>query len=993
MEFRVLGPVEARSGGARTPLSGPKLCTLLAVLVGGGRRVVPVDRIVDALWGEHPPGNARASVQTHVSALRRLLGDVVVRRGGGYLLDVPSDRVDLWSAEDLARTGRRALAGERFADAERELAAALDLWRGTPLGGASGAWADAERTRLEDLRLALQEDLFDALLGSGSAEVPLPELTALVEHHPLRERLRGQLMTALSRAGRQSEALAAFRDGRRLLVEELGVEPGPELRAAHQRVLDGEPDVSARKTTVVPGQLPPDIADFTGRSDQVAAIEATRSAVVAVAGKPGAGKSTLAVHVAHRLRERFPDGQLHANLQGAQAHPVEPAEVLGRFLRALGGPDIAVPEGLDERTALYRTLVARRRVLVVLDDAADERQVRPLLPGGPDGRCLITSRVRLAALEGAEHVDLPVLDESESLALLANLIGPARAAAEQDQAREVVRLCGHLPLAVRVAGARLAARPDWRLARLVDRLKEQRRLLNELTIGDLEVRGSLALSYAGLAEPARAGLRRLGWLGVPDFSAWLVAVLLDVPGDQAEDIVDSLVRAQLVDVVGVDGTGLSRYRLHDLTRAFAWERGEDEEERAGLLAMAERAAECWLVLVERASGATPMRVLRPPPSSGRPTMPEESLNAVAAEPVSWFEAEQTALVHAVERLSELALVAAATRLAAALCSSSFAVENQFSHWWRSHSAALDAARRAEDRAGQGLLLAGLGWLRSEQDRLDEAADYYEQAAAAYEDVGDTAGQTVIRLLLGGVQREQGRLVPALATLDEVLPALRAAGEPRALARAAHRRGQVLTELGRLTEALRECERAKVAYERLGDRHGVALALRSRGIVHRAAGRLAQAERDAVLAVEVMREVGDRLMTAYAVQALAKVRIRRGDAASALLPLQEALNTCHSMQDGFGQALVLRTLGELELARDRPREACDYLEMSLHWWDALALPLWRARSLRDLADALDALCRAEEARNTRAEAFTLFARHGSREAGESTSGSQKVRSVP
>ncbi|WP_197289070.1 AfsR/SARP family transcriptional regulator [Nocardia sp. NRRL S-836] len=818
--------------------------TLLALLVVGGRRVVGLGEITDALWTERPPDNARAAVQTHVSALRRVLGGAVVHRGGGYLLDVPDDRVDLWEWERLIAEGRRELAGGRFTAAERALGAALELFRGEPLGGAHGWWVEAERARLADACLAAREGLFDALLGAGAA-VPLPELAALVERHPLRERLRGQLVVALGRAGRRSDALAAYQEGRRLLVEEMGVEPGPELRAAQQRVLRGEDEGTAAEPEhvphPVPGQLPPDIADFTGRSAEVAAVVgAAAGAVVAVSGKPGAGKSTLAVHAAHRLRERFPDGVLHVCLHGAGSAPLDPAEVLGRFLRALGVPAAEVPGLVEERTALFRSLVAARRVLVVLDDAADERQVRPLLPGGRDCLCIVTSRARLTVLEGAAHVDLDVLDETGSLALLERIVGAERLAAAPDRAAEVARLCGHLPLALRVAGARLAARPDWPLARLADRLRGQRRLLDELVSGDLEVRGSLALSYAGLTEPQRAALRLLGWLGTPDFTARLVAALLEVDVEEAEDLVDGLVHARLLDPVGLDGTGRSRYRLHDLTRVFAWERAEHEQPRELLLAAARRAGDRWAALVEHASGDTRTRVLRPGPSSTGPDAPPDWLADVRANPVAWFEAEQATMVHAVERLSELELVDVATRLAALLCSSSFAVENRFADWWRTHDAALAAARRADDRAAQGLLLAGLGWLRSEQDRVEEAADYYAQAAQAYAEVGDTAGQAVTGLLLSTAQREHGRLAEALATLDAALPALRAAGEPRALARAAHSRALTLTELGGLDEALTECDRARAAYEALDDEHGVALTLRSRGIIHRAAGRVAEA---------------------------------------------------------------------------------------------------------------------------------------------------------
>ncbi|TWP46837.1 SARP family transcriptional regulator [Lentzea tibetensis] len=971
MEFRILGPVEARDGNGPRPLGGPKPATLLALLASSAGEVVPLDRIVEALWGSRPPKNARATVHTYVSALRKAVtSDVIIRRGGGYVLDVPAEQVDVAEFHRRVAEGGQALRAGRRVAAAQALGSALALWRGgTPLGGAAGEWAEEERARLCDLRLAVLEDQLDACPDVP----PVAELVALVAEHPLRERLRAQLMLAFAALGRQADALTCFQEGRRLLADELGIDPGPDLRRAHQRVLAGEPEREPEPAVITPAQLPPDIADFTGRAPELSVLcaHATRTAanavpLVAISGQPGAGKSTLAVHAAHRLREHYPDGQLHASLRGAQEHPVDPADVLVRFLRALGVPDAAMPESPDERVQLYRTLLAERRVLVVLDDAIDERQVRPLLPGSARCAGVITSRVRLTALEGAEHVELQVLDETESLTLLERLVGGARAQSDPQCAKEIVRLCGHLPLAVRIAGARLAARPDWPLARLAERLRAQHRVLNELAIGDLEVRGSLALSYGYLEPLARKGLRRLGWFGGGEFECWQAGVLLELPAVDAEDVVDDLVRAQLLDPLGG-----GRFRMHDLTAVFAWERAEAEEPGTDLLAAASRVAERWLLLIEKASGGTPVRLLRPAPSG---QVADEEI----PDPLAWFEAQQSSLVHAVERVSQLGLVDVSARLAAALCSSSFAVDNRFSLWWRTHSAALAAAEKAGDRSGQGLLLAGLGWLRSEQDRLDEATDYYRQAVEAYESVGDDAQITLVRLMLSGVLKESGDLTGALELLDQVLPRVT---DTRMLARASHIRGMTLTELGRLPDALAALEQARTSYQSLDDGHGVALVERSQSIAHRAAGALDVAEALAVRAVGALTDVGDRLMAAYAAQSLAKAVLRQGRGDEVHEVLQQALTTCHEMQDGFGQALVLRTLGELELARDNASEACRYLELSLRWWDALSLPLWRARSLGTLSAAQGALGQADDSDAAWAEAHSVFARLGSREAAE------------
>lgn len=926
MEFRLLGPVEVVDGGRALPVGGPKPRTLLAVLALSAGRTVPVDSLIDAVWGEDPPDTARAALHTYVSSIRRSLKvDVISRDAGGYRLDGTTDHKKFIDLVARARVDQDpALYRE-----------ALGLWRGEPLGGAQGTWADNERARLGELRYAAIEERVEAELQRGDG-TDIAELTSLVAGQPLRERLRAQLMRALHQAGRQADALAVYQEGRTVLDEELGLEPGAELRQAHDLVLQGDDHQQPEPVEVTrPSQLPFDIADFTGRRTETAELlkklrqEATGSRLCAVYGKPGAGKSTLAMHVAHLLRDDFPDGQLYASLRGVQTVRSDPAEVLGGFLRALGVADL--PQDLDERTQLYRSLLANRRVLVVLDDASDERQVRPLLPGGHTSAVLVTSRERLSALEGAAQLDLGVLDDEEALELLDTVVGNHRVRAELDEARDIVRLCGHLPLALRIAGARLAARPQWQLRRLADRLRVQHRVLQELTLGDLEVRGSLALSYDGLEETERAALRRLGLLDVSSFGGWVVGPLLGCDRYDAEDVVQRLVDAQLL-----DDTGGDRYQLHDLTRAFARERGEAEE--TDFATAATRAAEAWLALVETAGSRMPHATFDT--DVVNPHLDADHVDEILADPEAWFDAEQTGLVGVVERVSELDLTDVATRLAAALCSSRFSVRNLFGQWWRTHSAALEAARRAGDTDGEARLLAGLGWLRYEQDRFDEAASCYQQSLVLRDD-------PKVWLDLSTVQRETGQLADARASLDRALADLT---EPQLRAQALHGLGRVLTEQDELTEALSACEEAVRLYTELGDDRARAIAVRSVGIVHRAAGRLDDAARWCEEAVTLLRGMDDPLMSAYAVQALAKVRIRQGRGAEVHEELLASLAVCNEMGDGFGQALVLRTLGELHLAAGDYAEAVRRLERSVQWWEALGLPVWRERTARDLQEA-------------------------------------------
>ncbi|MFC4856947.1 AfsR/SARP family transcriptional regulator [Actinophytocola glycyrrhizae] len=985
MEFRILGPIEISQNGRTASIGGPKPTTLLALLAIRAGQGVLFDEIVDSIWGTNPPKQTRAAVHTYVSSLRRSIAvlhdeDVLLRSGGGYLLAVDPERVDVFRFERDTARGRAALAEGGPDDAATHFSDALALWRGVVLGGAQGWWAEAERARLNELRCTAIEDRADAHLATGRGAGVVTDLRTAVAEHPFRERLRGQLITALHQAGRRADAFAEYRQACVVLRDELGLEPGPALRAAFEQVARSGPEPprvpESRQngSRACPRQLPFQLADFTGRAEETALLTSTllgtggAGRLCAVFGKPGAGKSSLAVHVAHQVLEQFPDGQLHASLRGVQAAPADPGDVLATFLRALGMELSAIPAELEERAQLYRTLLADRRVLVVLDDAADERQVRPLLPGGGECAVLVTSRERLGALDSATQLGLALLDDIEAMRLLERVAGADRVGAEREQATEIIRLCGHLPLALRIAGARLAARSHWKLGRLVERLRAQRGILSELAVGDLEVRGSVALSYNGLGDRERAALRRLGLLDVAGGGGWLLAPLLDCSVDEGEELIERLADVQLLDVTADDGP--LRFRVHDLIRAFAKERGEAEEPADEVRAALTRVAESLLALVDAAG-----RSVAP---SDVPYLAPGIVAELLIDSDSWFEGEQAGLVRVVERVSDLGLTGVATRLASALCASRFSVRNLFSQWWRTHSAALAAAKDAGDRVGEARLLAGLGWLRYEQDRFDESVAYYEQAITAYASIEDRLNQARTRLALSTVLREQGLLLRAHEVLNLATADL---SEPRDVARAAHELARVLTELGEFPAALTACTHAASAYREIGDSTGESMVLRSTGIVHRAAGRMESAERFSVHAVKMLQATDERLLLAYAKQSLAKVRIRQhlGDAVRD--DLLACVAVCNDMQDGFGQALMLRTLGELDLVAGRLVEARHFLDHALQWWAALSLPVWRARTLRDLSMVLAGLGEHDTADATWAEAQDLFRHHGTREARE------------
>jgi DNA-binding SARP family transcriptional activator len=590
LRFDVLGPVRARRGDEPLATGSPQQRALLAALLLREGRTATAAELIDALWGEESPSQALAAVRTYASRLRKVLDPgVLVSESGGYAVrGLGEGSLDLAVAQEWAAEAEKAKATGALGRARELLNRALGLWDGEALAGVPGPYAEAQRVRLEEWRLGLLESRLDMDLEQGCHAEAVSELTALTAAYPLRERLRELLMLALYRSGRQAEALAVYADTRRLLAEELGVDPRAGLRELQQRILQADPDLaepSAPQTepsaaAVRPAQLPATVPDFTGRSSFVAELSKVLAgasgdggdsgdggrvmAVSALAGIGGVGKTTLAVHVAHQARPAFPDGQLYVDLQGAGSRSAEPETVLGAFLRALGTADSAIPDTLEERAALYRSMLDGRRVLVLLDNAKDAAQVRPLLPGTEGCAALVTSRVRMVDLAGAHLVDLDVMSPEEALALFTKIVGEERVASERKAALDVVAACGFLPLAIRIAASRLAARRTWTVSVLAAKLADERRRLDELQAGDLAVKATFELGY-GQLEPAQArAFRLLGLADGPDMSLAAAAAVLDLPPEETEDLLESLVDTSLL-----ESAAPGRYRFHDLVRLYA----------------------------------------------------------------------------------------------------------------------------------------------------------------------------------------------------------------------------------------------------------------------------------------------------------------------------------------------------------------------------------------------------------------------------------------
>ncbi|MEH0819246.1 MULTISPECIES: AfsR/SARP family transcriptional regulator [unclassified Micromonospora] len=1015
MEFRLLGPVEATIGDHPVQLGGVKPRTLLAALLVEHGHVVPAERLVDVIWGDGPPGTARAVLQTYVSTLRRSLGGgvgtAIVTRSPGYLIRIGAATLDRDLFEELLAQGRRAGVAGRHEEAVELLHRAAGHWRGAALGGVESELLAGEAARLEELRLTAVEERTGIELLLGRTERVAAELTDLVRRHPFRERMRGQLMRALSGLGRRPEALAVYRDGREAMVEELGIEPGPEIQAIHEAILRDEldrdrppppltvpadrgapaltaapvsPAPATRPARAVPAQLPPVPADFTGRraertrlAQALTAATAGRPAPIqVVVGPGGVGKSTLAAQVAHDVTASFPDGQLYAELRGMSGTPVEPREVLGRFLLALGTAVDRLPDGTEERVELYRTRLAGQRTLILLDDAATEQQIRPLLPGTVGCVVVVTSRSPLGGLAGTVLTELGVLPEQESVELLARLVGADRAAAEDVSTGRIVRQCGALPLAIRVAGARLASRQRWPLKLLADRLADERRRLDELAIGDQEVRASIGLSYRGLEAGDAAVLRVLGLLGLPDFPAWVAAIALDLGEEEAEQAIERLMDAQLAEFVQVDGTGHLRYRLHDLVRLYARERAEAEHPEPELRELVSRVTTTWLWLIDavrRGASTGP-----PPAGAGRAL--GDLGERVLDQPRSWFATEHDSLVRAVEVAAERGLDQQACDLASLLSTFPYATASRFESWTRTHDVALAAARRNGNRHGEAVLLSGFGQLRCAQDRYAESAQYLTQALEAFREGGHRHEEALTLTALGATCREQCRFAEALYFLGCAEPIARDLGDDAVLADVRRLAGAVRLEQGDLAAARTDLEMALRVYEGLADRRGVALTWRMLSLHHRARDELREALALAVRARDTFRELDESLLEAYGDRAVGKALVRLGRSTEAAGLLQRSLATSRRAGDRWGEAATLRVLGQLHLSRRELADAERHLRASLRLWDELELALPRARVLRDLA-RLAAIRGHDDAGRLAREALRVFEDHGARERGE------------
>ncbi|MGP3999348.1 BTAD domain-containing putative transcriptional regulator [Streptomyces sp. 8N706] len=883
MRYRILGPLGLWRDGRQIPLAPAKWRMLLAVLLCDANQVVSTDRLVEELWGARPPSSVSKLLQGYVSRVRRALGDesghVLVThvhgyRAHGYRLVVGPDEVDAHRFMELIKQGGQELDRGSAGTAAARLGEALDLWHDAPFADVPPTPAvEAEATRLAACRTQARELSIEARLRLGRHEAVLDELQALVAGHPLREGLRGQLMLALYRSGRQADALSAYRDLRRHLSEELAIEPGPSLQELHQRILTADPslllapepppertETAVRAPALVPRELPHIGTAFIGRTGESSVLHklldgggGRQTVIAAIDGTSGVGKSALAIHTAHQLADRFPDGQIYVDLHGATAGltPLEPSEVLARFLSTLGVGDVAIPAGTEEAATKFRSLVADRRLLVVLDNAAGVDQVRPLLPAGPGCAVVITSREMLTTLEGATHLHLGVMFHDQATALLERFVGPERIAAEPDSADAIIRMCGGLPLALRIVGARLAARPSWPLSAFVERLTDAQSRLDEIRVGDVSVRASFHASYDVICrsenpvdQAAARAFRLIGVVPGPNMSLPAAAALLGESGAQAEEALERLVDAHLL-----NSPGPARYQMHDLLRLFAREQvrteePEDERERAldrvlrFYLATAERAVTFLDVPPLPARGGYEHTHADDTSAAARPSVPINGPRAAR----TWLDTERANLMatvlHAATRSDSTARLA--VRLTRPLQWYLYP-HARARDLWSLGELAVRTARRLGDREGEawGLdHLSSVYWLHSQYDAMRTCL---EAALAIWRETGDRAGEQRSLCNLGDALAELDLYEDALPVQTRQLALAREGGDLRAQVTGLSNLGRAYRGLGRNGEAL-ACYEESLRYAReLADSNLEGLTLYEMSLVCMDQGRLREAQ--------------------------------------------------------------------------------------------------------------------------------------------------------
>lgn len=977
MDFSVLGPLRAFIDGRPVDLGVRKQRFVLAVLLLEANKHVPADRLIELAWPEgEAPDTARAVIHTQISRLRTIFAgseDVtLIREGSGYQLRLDPLRVDVFRFRALC-TRARAATDERRIELLEE---ALALWDGPAL---SSVATEDVRLRvaapLEEERLGALEERFEAYIRLGRQTEIIHELAEAVTEHPLRQQLVAKLMVALHRLDRTPEALATYQRLYQYLDEELGIEPAPAVRQLQVRILRDDPSLMP---FTGPRQLPPNVDHYTGRHDHLDSLATLFGpgdqalAVVAITGKPGLGKTALAVRAAHGLASRFPDGQLFVDLQGAGPRPREPVEVLARFLRDLGVASTDLPASLEERIGLFRDRVAGRRVLMVLDNAAGEEQLRPLIAGGPECGVLITSRHRLTGLDLRGLIDLDGLAAADALALLTGL-APWVADAPREAVGEIVRLCGGMPLALRIVGTKLRSRPHQTVADLAARLRDESRRLDELVGGDREVRASFLLSYAGLEPAQQRAFRLLAAMPDAGFAAWAASAALGEDFRTTERLLESLVDVNLLECGPGEFTP-TRYHFHDLIRLYAKEKLSAPEHAA----VWPRLTDAYLNLGKRADARLEFGGLHqftpPPLALDAPGLVADlDRNALA-----WLADEHTSIVHAVE-LSAAARDDATTCRLSATVAAFLELRAHWSDLKRVAELSHAAATRMDSPYWTSYALFALGLAARETRDFATSERSFRDCLAMLPRAEDPLLEVVTLLSVGVNHRLLGRWDEAAAHFDGCLSRLDSLAVPRWRAYTLREYGVLHRYRGQWTKAKEFLTEAIATYRALGDVRWEAVSGRELGIVHQDEGDHRAAVEQLTASREALRDVGDGRREAATLRCLAWVALEAGDLPEALAYGRQAWEILSRTRDAHGLAGAEVLLGDIHLALGDPATGRSHLDRGVAYLDTSGDPRWRGKSMLSLGRHLAAAGDHPGARAAWEKAWEDLSRIGAHEA--------------
>jgi DNA-binding SARP family transcriptional activator len=930
MQVRLLGPVDVTVDGVPRPVRGLRRKAVLAVLALRRGEVVSTDLLVDVVWGTAAPSTAANTLQSHVSHLRQVLGSkaAIISRPPGYVLDLDSEATDVEVAERLIRQGTRSAD---HAGRARQLMAALALWRGRPLVDVAGlAWLDEQAQRLDQLWLQAKQALIETRLALGEHAQLLPDLARLTREHPFDEEIHRQLILALYRTGRQAEALAAYRRLRRTLGEDLGIDPSQPLRDLEAAILRQDPALDpapaagtlpaakvvdagpepvtpagpaaaapAAAPIQVPAQLPTAVRDLAGRGVELASLDVLLpglaepglappgAIIVAVSGTAGVGKTALAVHWAHQVAAQFPDGQLYVNLRGFDpcSPALDPAEAVRGFLDAFGIPAERIPVSLAAQAGLYRSVLAGKRVLVLLDNASDVEQVRSLLPGSPGCLTLVTSRNNLTGLvatEGAHPLTVDLLSQAQARDLLALRLGAGRVAAEPAAVDDIIAGCARLPLALAIAAARAATHPSFPLAVIAAELREASRALDAFHDGDraTDVRAVFSWSYRTLSTGAAALFRLLGLRFGNDITVAAAASLGAIPPARARTLLAELARAHLL-TEHVPG----RYTSHDLLCVYAAELARRYDSGDAALAARGRLIDHYLRTARSAA-----LLLNPvqDPIAGDPPQPGAGVEEIAGyqQALAWFTAERLVLLATIE-YAPADLDAYVWQLACALTT----FLDRQGHWQdliSAQDAALAAAGRTGDLIGAACAHRSLGLAYVGLERFDDARTHYNLALDGFRELGNDTGQAQTHQNLGWMSDAEGHHRQALDHAQRSLRHFRNCGNRVGQARALSNIGWHHAQLDDHDQALVFCEQALAIHQEFGDLNGQAHTCDSLGYIHHHLGRHQQAIVCYRRALELFRLTGDRRSEATGLAYLGDSYFAVGDPEGARQAQQQAL---------------------------------------------------------------------------------------------------------